>query len=179
MLVNALPVLQQRVLQVFLGVLLLSFCAQITIPIGVIPITMQTIAVMFIALFYDKVTAPLTLLSYLTLGFSGVPIFANYSSGLTKLFGPAGGYYIGYMIAVYLMVNLRDRIKLHNKALQYVLLCIIGNVMIMGCGWLWLSRFVGVHQAFYSGVAVFIVPAILKSALLVLLVRWIRPVSQE
>ncbi|MGL4226558.1 MAG: biotin transporter BioY, partial [Rickettsia sp.] len=63
--------LKQSTLEVFLGVALLAICSQITIPFKPIPVTLQTIAVLFIGLTYDKITAPLTMLCYITIGVMG------------------------------------------------------------------------------------------------------------
>ncbi|BBJ31453.1 hypothetical protein RAS_05620 [Rickettsia asiatica] len=51
-------------------------------------ISLQTVAVMFIGLTYNKTTAPLTILSYITLGVMGIPVFEEFPSGLRILFGP-------------------------------------------------------------------------------------------
>jgi biotin transport system substrate-specific component len=37
-------------------------------------------------------------LTYLSLGTAGLPIFADFSSGYHTLLGPTGGYLIGFLI---------------------------------------------------------------------------------
>lgn len=51
------PTVKQRTLEVFLGVALLAICSQIIIPMKPIFISLQTVAVMFIGLTYNKTTA--------------------------------------------------------------------------------------------------------------------------
>lgn len=172
---NSFPLVKQRTLEVFLGVLLLAICAQITIPFKPIPVTLQTIAVLFIGLTYDKITAPLTMLCYITIGAMGVPVMMNFSGGLAKLTGPTAGYLAGFLIAVYVMVSLKDKIFTSNKLLNQITLCLIGNIIIMSLGWLWLSKFLGVSRAFYGAVLPFIIPGIIKSGLLIGLINVVKP----
>lgn len=162
------------ILEIFFGVSLLAICSQITIPIQPVPITMQTVAVLFIGLMYDRIKAPLTVLTYLLLGSVGVPLFASFSFGISKIVGSNGGYFIGFLIAVYVMPCLKGTI-VKNKLIEQLSLCLIGNIIIMGLGYLWLARFLGVSQAFYAGVVPFIIPGIIKSGLLIGLIRIVKP----
>ncbi|WP_375327401.1 biotin transporter BioY [Candidatus Tisiphia endosymbiont of Nemotelus uliginosus] len=162
------------ILEIFFGVSLLAICAQITIPLTPVPITMQTVAVLFIGLVYNKVNAPLTVLAYLILGSIGVPIFSQFSGGMIGIIGPRGGYLVGFLIAVYVMTLLKGTI-VNNKLIEQLCLCLIGNVIIMGLGYLWLAKFLGITQAFYAGVLPFIIPGIIKSILLIGLIRIVKP----
>ncbi|MGI4752457.1 MAG: biotin transporter BioY [Janthinobacterium lividum] len=169
------PTVKQRTLEVFLGVALLAICSQIIIPMKPIFISLQTVAVMFIGLTYNKTTAPLTILSYITLGVVGMPIFGEFSSGLRILFGPTAGYLAGLIIAVYVMASLKDKIFTSNKWLNQITLCLIGNIIIMSLGWMWLAKMIGASGAFYGGVLPFIIPGIIKSALLIGLINIVKP----
>ncbi|KDO02654.1 Biotin ECF transporter S component BioY2 [Rickettsia tamurae subsp. buchneri] len=147
---------------------LLTICSQIVTPMKPIFISLQTVAVMFIGLTltYNKTTASLTILSYITLGAMGIPVFGEFSSGLRILFGPTAGYLAGFVIAVYIMTSLEDKIFTSNKWLNQVSLCLIGNIIIMSFGWMWLSKLLGPSGAFYGGVLPFIIPGIIKSVLI-------------
>ncbi|BDU60647.1 hypothetical protein FLA4_10570 [Candidatus Rickettsia kotlanii] len=129
----------------------------------------------FIGLTYDKTTAPLIILSFITLGAIGIPVFGEFSSGLRILFGPTGGYLAGFVIAVYVMASLKDKIFTSNKWLNQISLCLIGNIIIMSLGWMWLSTFLGASGAFYGGVLPFIIPGIIKSVLLIGLINAVKP----
>ncbi|WP_341787811.1 biotin transporter BioY [Rickettsia endosymbiont of Cantharis rufa] len=165
---------KQRTLEVFLGVALLAICSQITIPFKPIPVTLQTIAVLFIGLTYDKITAPLTMLCYIAIGVMGAPVMMNYSGGLAKLTGPTAGYLVGFPIAVHVMASLKSKAFTANKFLNQFILYLTGNAIVSGLGWLWLSKFLGLKEAFYSGILFFIVPGIIKSILLVGLVNIVK-----
>ncbi|WP_218460473.1 biotin transporter BioY [Rickettsia sp. TH2014] len=171
----SLPLTKRQAIEIVLGVALLTICSQILIPMKPIFISLQTVAVMFIGLTYNKTTAPLTILSYITLGAMGIPVFGEFSSGLRILFGPTAGYLAGFIVAVYIMASLKDKIFISNKLLNQISLCLIGNIIIMSLGWLWLSKFLGLKEAFHSGVLFFIIPGIIKSVLLVGLVNIVKP----
>lgn len=171
----SLPLTKRQAIEIVLGVALLTICSQILIPMKPIFISLQTVAVMFIGLTYNKTTASLTIISYITLGAMGIPVFGEFSSGLRILFGPTAGYLAGFIVAVYVMASLKDKIFTSNKWLNQISLCLIGNIIIMSLGWLWLSKFLGLKEAFYSGVLFFIIPGIIKSVLLVGLVNIVKP----
>ena len=171
----ALQLTTRQAIEIVLGVALLTICSQIVIPIKPIFISLQTVAVIFIGLTYNKTTAPLTILSFIALGAMGIPVFGEFSSGLRILFGPTGGYLAGFVIAVYVMVNLKDKIFTSNKWLNQISLCLIGNIIIMSLGWIWLSTLLGASGAFYGGVLPFIIPGIIKSVLLIGLINAVKP----
>ncbi len=160
-------IVKRQTIEIALGVALLAICSHITIPLKPIPITLQSMAVLFIGLTYNNTTAPLTIFSYITLGMMGVPIFAKISQDALILLGPTFGYLVGFLIAVYVMASLKDKIFTSNKWLNQISLCLIGNIIIMSLGWMWLSKFLGSSGAFYGGVLPFIIPDIIKSALLI------------
>ncbi|HJD67143.1 MAG TPA: biotin transporter BioY [Rickettsia endosymbiont of Bembidion lapponicum] len=169
------PLLKRQTIEIALGVALLAICSHITIPLKPIPVTLQTVAVMFIGLTYNKATAPLAILSYIALGIMGVPVFAKISNDPLILFGPAFGYLIGFLIAVYIMASLKDKIFINSKLLNQITLCLIGNIIIMSLGWMWLAKMIGASGAFYGGVLPFIIPGIIKSALLIGLINVVKP----
>ncbi len=76
---------------VILGVVLLFGCSQIAIPIQPVPITLQTMGVIFIILTYNTSQAIQTILAYILLGALGIPLFSGYRGGLTVVIGPTGG----------------------------------------------------------------------------------------
>ncbi|WP_347938802.1 biotin transporter BioY [Rickettsia oklahomensis] len=171
----SLPLIKRQAMEIVLGVALLAICSQIIIPIKPIFISLQTVAVMFIGLTYNKTTGPLTILSFITLGVMGIPVFGGFSSGLRVLLGPTGGYLAGFLIAGYVMASLKDKIFTSNKWLNQISLCLIGNIIIMSSGWMWLFKFLGVSGAFYGGVLPFIIPGIIKSFLLIGLINLVKP----
>lgn len=165
--------LKQEVMQILIGVGLLFGASQVSIPIQPVPITLQTVAVMLIGLFYSRQTAIRTVLTYIALGALGAPVFANFSGGIARLIGPTGGYLFGFLLAVYGMTHARERI-LKDTYLSMICNCIIGNVLIYIPGICWLGFYVGFQQAITLGLLPFIIPGIIKSFLLGACVRYLK-----
>ncbi len=68
-----------------------------SIPIGPVPISLSLFAI-YIGLYaIGWKWGTVSILIYILLGLVGVPVFSNFSSGPAKLFGPTGGYIIGYI----------------------------------------------------------------------------------
>ena len=80
-------------------VALLVVCSQLAVPVGNVPITAQTAAVMLIALLLSPGYAALTVLVFILAGGIGLPFFANFKGGLGVLLGPTGGYLYGFVAA--------------------------------------------------------------------------------
>lgn len=171
--VESKPVAGTELMQIAIGVCLLFGGAQISIPLQPVPITMQTVAVMLIGLFYTRTTALKTVLSYLALGALSAPVFANFSGGLPVLLGPRGGYLIGFLLAVAAMTCARERI-LKETYTTMICNCLIGQLIIFAAGISWLSLFVGFNQAIQFGLLPFIIPGVFKALLLGACVRSLK-----
>lgn len=79
---------------------LLCVSAYITIPIGTIPLTLQTLLINLIAIMLTPTEGFLTVLVYTLIGAVGIPVFSGGQGGLGKLFGPTGGYIFAFLAAV-------------------------------------------------------------------------------
>ena len=87
-------------------VALLVVCSQLAVPVGNVPITAQTAAVMLIALLLSPGYAALTVLVFILAGGIG---FANFKGGLGVLLGPTGGYLYGFVVAAALISAISGR----------------------------------------------------------------------
>jgi biotin transport system substrate-specific component len=162
--------LKNEAFQVLAGVGLLFLCAQVTIPLRPVPITLQTVPVLLIGLFYSRKAAIKTMLTYLILGTLGLPLFANFSGGLQTLITVTAGYRIGFLIAVVAMTTAREQVF---KQTYLTMACnsIIGIALIYMFGIAWLAFFVGISQALQVGFIPFIIPDLLKALLISFIVR--------
>ena len=70
------------------------------IPVGDGRISLQFLAVLLIGGLLPMKYALLSILSYLTLGALGLPVFAGFGAGLGVLFGPTGGFLLGFLPSV-------------------------------------------------------------------------------
>ena len=79
---------------------------RIPLPFSEAAITGQTLAVNLVALVLSPGEAFVTMLCYWLLGVVGAPVYGG-AAGPGKMFGPAGGYFAAFMLAVVLIARLR------------------------------------------------------------------------
>ena len=77
---------------------LIAVCSWISIPTA-IPTTMQTFAVFLSLNFLGAKKGIVSICIYLMLGLIGLPVFANFNSGIGALMNITGGYMIGWIFA--------------------------------------------------------------------------------
>ena len=77
----------------------LAVLSQLAIPMpGAVPLTLQTFGVALCAYVLGWKLGTLSYLVYFFLGLIGVPIFSNFTGGIGKLFGPTGGFLLGFFL---------------------------------------------------------------------------------
>ena len=77
--------------------------AQVSIPLPVgVPITLQTFAIALCGYFLGCRCGLFSVAAYLLLGLAGVPVFASFQGGMGVLFGPTGGFLLGFLPMVLL-----------------------------------------------------------------------------
>lgn len=154
---------------IVLCVLLLFLTAQISIPLQPVPITLQTLGVMIVGLRFNCKVAFYSVLTYISLGAIGLPVFANFSG---DLFRPAAGYLIGFLPAVVVMSRIME--FKHESFIGNFLSCLAGTTIIFICGVSWLSIYMGLKQAVVVGVLPFIIPGMIKIFLLVTALQYLN-----
>lgn len=115
--------------KIALCVALLCVSSYLIIPLPFSPAVMSihTIIVNLVALILKPKQAALTMVTYLLMGLIGLPVFSAGASGPAKLFGPAGGFYFGFLLAVIVMSLLRGR---KNSLKRYLLVTILLGIPI-------------------------------------------------
>ncbi len=73
--------------------------AYVMIPIPLVPVTLQTFFLYMAALLLGARLGALSQAVYLLLGIIGLPVFAGGKAGIGVLFGPTGGYLLGFVAA--------------------------------------------------------------------------------
>src|SRR5690606_41849153 len=85
--------------------------AFLSIPVGSVPITLQSLFVVLSGLLLGPKLGALSQLIYVLLGLSGVRIFAGFSGGPQTVFTPSFGFLIGFIFAAFIVGRIvhRDR----------------------------------------------------------------------
>lgn len=80
--------------------------AYIIIPLPPVPITLQTLFMGLAGALLGGRLAALSQTVYILLGIIGLPVFAGGKAGFGVLFGPTGGYLIGFVAAAFVIGKL-------------------------------------------------------------------------
>lgn len=144
---------------------MISVLAQIVIPLPLIPMTGQTFAIGLAGTILGSRHGLSATVLYVLMGCIGIPVFAQMTGGLGILFGPTGGFIIGFIPATWLIGY-----YLEKTSFTFVQACIanfIGMVVTLAFGMIWLkfSANLSWTAAFVSSVAPFIVAGIVKAIL--------------
>ncbi|MCF6246610.1 MAG: biotin transporter BioY [Desulfobacula sp.] len=120
-----------------LFVALISIGAFIAIPIGPVPIVLQNMFVLLAAILLGPVWGITCIGVYLLIGLAGLPVFAGGTSGIGKLFGPTGGYLLGYLPAVFVTAAISK--GLGKKLSGDIIAMIVGSLIVYAVGVPWLK----------------------------------------
>ncbi|AHF81126.1 biotin transporter BioY [Thermococcus paralvinellae] len=140
--------------------------AQISIPIGEVPVTLQVLFVLLSGLILGARLGFLSQVIYLLMGAIGLPVFAGLKGGFVYLYGPTGGYLIAFPVAAFLVGLISEN---KNDIIGYVIASIVGISVIYFLGWLRLGLYFGrnFEKAFVVGVAPFIIIDLIKAGIAV------------
>lgn len=159
-----------------IGVMAAVICVlgPFSIPIGIVPISVTSLAIYFAlyALGWKKGTV--SYLIYLLIGLVGVPVFSGFGSGPAKLFGPTGGYLIGFIVMAVMAGTVIDRFQ-GNRVLHFIGLVAAASVCnLLGTLWLSYQAGIGFSAAFAAGVIPFIPGDLMKIIIAVIVGPKIR-----
>jgi len=147
--------------------LILILSAKIKVDLYPVPMTLQPLAVLMIAMLCGRYIAVSAVSLYLLQGMVGIPVFA-YGGGLPYLLGPTGGFLFGFLIASFLIGELADR-GWGKSMFKSVFAMLIGLLIIYICGVFQLSVLKGFDFAIINGLKPFIIGDLYKLVLAALL----------
>lgn len=115
--------------QIALCTALMCVAAQITIPLPIgVPFTLQVMMVILIALILKPLYALIAQSLYTLLGIIGLPVFAGGKSGIGTILAPTGGFIIGFIIASFFVSLVKEKLKIKNSVLRYILSSVIVGI---------------------------------------------------
>lgn len=139
--------------------------SQITIPLPLIPITGQTLAVGLTATILGSRYGTLAMLIYLLLGAIGVPVFSGASGGLHVIIGKTGGYIIGFIFTAFItgLILEKTRFTFANALVANI----VGMIVTLAVGAVQLKYVTQIpwDKALEFGVYPFLVVGIIKAVL--------------
>lgn len=146
---------------------IICISAYISFPLPFTPamITAQTIAINLVALVLTPKQSFLVVLLYMFLGVFGLPVFSGGTSGFGKLFGPTGGFILGFLVIAPLMSYLKGK---NNSFKRYLFVTIfVGMTVLYAFGAIYMSivQKISIIAALSLAVFPFIVGDILKCCL--------------
>ena len=163
-----------------LAAVLIAICSWISIPTTV-PFTMQTFAVFLVLSVFGGKRGTIAIILYILLGVVGIPVFAQFTSGIGILLGSTGGYIVGFVF-----MGLVYRLIVHflgKKLWAEILAMVIGLAVCYSFGTAWFmivyaqsNGAVGLATVLAWCVIPFIIPDLIKLGLALTLVRRLSPV---
>ena len=162
---------------VVVGSLLLAVSARVQVPFWPVPMTMQTMVVVVIAMTLGSRLGTLVISAYVLEGLLGLPVFANSPErgvGLAYILGPTGGYLVGFIVAGFVCGWLAER-GFRSSMAMAAAANVIGTVIILALGFGWLATLIGVEKAFAVGVMPFLLGSVVKVGLGAVIVRMLAP----
>ena len=118
--------------------LFIAAFAQFTIPIGPVPITGQSFAVLLTGALLGSRLGAAAVIAYLIEGAVGLPFFSGGGGGIMRFFGPTGGYLIAFPAAAFVTGAFAE----HGWDKNYwtaVTAMGIGSLIILLVGGVWFS----------------------------------------
>ena len=133
-----------------------------TVPIGPVPISLAPLCIFFSVYVLGMKKGTMAICLYLLIGLAGLPVFSGFSGGPAKLFGPTGGYLIGYIFMALIAGFFIDRFP-GRYVVQFAGM-FLGICACYALGTMWLAYSAGMSlaAAFAAGVAPFILLDVLK-----------------
>src|SRR5882762_9499717 len=118
--------------------LLTALSAQVVIPIGPVPITGQTFAVLLTGALLGPRLGAMAMIAYLIEGASGLPFFAGGHFGLVHLMGPTGGYLVAFPAAAFITGAFAEN-GWDKRFWTAVVAMTVGSTLILLAGLAWFS----------------------------------------
>ncbi len=178
----------KEICYVAVAVALLTVSAWISLPVGEIPFTLQTLGVNLVAGILGRKKGSLAVVIYICLGLVGVPVFSGFTGGAAKLILPTGGYILGFIWNAIITGFFADKFSRERAKKSIMTLffgMLLGELVYLLFGSVWLSLGVssdvtmGIWVALVTYALPFLPFDLLKIFLALLLIVKLRPLLQR
>jgi len=137
--------------------------AFVAIPIGPVPITMQSLFVHLAGALLGSRLGALSQFIYVLVGVIGLPVFAGGAGGLGVLMGPTGGYLIGFIVGGGYLTGRLVEMRKKPGFLWIAFACVAGLILIYVLGVLQLALVADLPLT--RAIAVGVVPFLIGDAI--------------
>ena len=153
----------KRVARAGVMVALLAVSAQVMVPIGPVPFTLQTLVLAMVPAVLDPSTSVLTVLAYVLLGAIGLPVFSGFQGGVGALAGPTGGFLWGFVLGCVLAGGIAKALPKGLGAFPRALICAAALLLVSyACGTIQLMMLMGLDLM--GALAIAVIPFVLPDA---------------
>ena len=144
------------------------------LPGNLVPVSLGTLAIYFVMTVLGLKLGVVSVVVYILLGLCGLPVFTGFMGGPGKLFGPTGGYIIGYLFLALISGFFME--KFENRLLPNILGMLLGTAVLYLFGSVWLAYQASytLPQALMAGAIPYIPGDLIKIALAMSLGRQLR-----
>ena len=150
---------------IFIILTTLSAFVRIPLPFTPVPLTLQTLFVLFSGALLGRRLGVFAQTGYLLLGLTGLQVFTGFGSGALYLLGPTGGYLVGFVLSSFVSGSLflETKHRWPNTFLRF--LCADFIILLSGALWLKVYLSCSFNQALLLGFVPFIPGDLLKVSL--------------
>ena len=161
-----------------MGTVLLAISSKIKIPFYPVPMTMQTLVILFLGIALGWKLGVATVALYLFEGIIGLPVFSGSPEkgvGLVYFTGPTMGYLVGFLFTVYFAGSLNFSKNLFVKFFQISFS--ISFIYIFGV--LWLGVLIGWEKPLFQlGIQPFLLAELSKVLIVVFSLSKLKKLNQ-
>jgi biotin transport system substrate-specific component len=167
----------KTILPILLFTGLICLGAQIRIPTGQTPIVMTTVFIYLAGLILGRNKALIATTLYVLSGLAGLPVFSGGSGGFQHIYGPTGGYLVGFMAAAWLIGGISERFRHFSSDLVALL---TGSLTIHSLGIMWM--YFNFPEVWISTKAIYvnyILADSLKILFVLIITPWLRKILSK
>jgi len=165
--------LLSRTFRIIMFVIFTAISAQLAVrlPFTPVPVTMQTLFVALAGILLGSRDGFYAVATYVALGISGIPWFANFSGGPHVLFGPTGGYIAAFPFSAWVAGRFVEAFGM-RRATVFVG-TVMSSILILFSGVVYLAGAFGLplHLALSAGATPFVAVEIFKAGLLTVMFK--------
>lgn len=162
---NSSKTKQMAVIGLMTAVVCIIAPISLNIPISPVPLSLGTMAIYFTVTVLGMKRGTVSVLLYILLGLAGLPVLSNFTGGAGRLFGPTGGYMIGYIFLSLILGFFVDHWK--NRPVTNLIGALLATLVLYLFGTLWLAYqlHLGFMAALWAGVIPYIPGDLVKIAI--------------